>query len=74
MKDLQQQVAAASASTPAPGGIISHASTEFKNLMRCIMKLKEQHPLPHAAWKKLAQDLQVMCWGTHAMMVAVPEA
>jgi hypothetical protein len=64
LKDLQQQVAAASASKPAPGRIISHASTEFRSSMQCIRKLKDQPPLPHAAWKKLAQDVQVMCWRT----------
>jgi hypothetical protein len=25
------------------------------------MKLEEQPPLPHAAWKKLVQDVQVIC-------------
>jgi hypothetical protein len=67
VKDLQQQVAAASATTPAPGGIIMHASTEFRSSMRCLMKLKEEPQLPHAAWKKLVHDVQVMCWGKQDM-------
>jgi hypothetical protein len=64
VKDLQQQVAAACASSPPPGSIITQASQEFSSSMRRVMKLKEQPPLPHAAWKKLVHDVQVMCWGS----------
>jgi hypothetical protein len=61
---LQQQVAAISASPTAPTGIITHVSSDFSSLLGRFTKLKEQPPLPHAAWKKLVQDVQVMCWGT----------
>jgi hypothetical protein len=62
VKDLQQLIAAAPASTPAPGapGIATPPSNESFRFMQCVRKLHDQPPLPHAAWKKLAQDVQVM--------------
>jgi hypothetical protein len=65
VEGLQQQVAAASASTPAPGSIMTQASKEFSSLMQRIIRLQDQPPMPHAAWKKLVQDVQVMCWACH---------
>jgi hypothetical protein len=64
VKDLQQQVAAFSASPTAPTGNITHVSKDFSSLLWRFKKLMEQPPLPRAAWKKLVQDVQVMCWAS----------
>jgi hypothetical protein len=55
VKDLQQQVAAFSASPTAPTGNITHVSKDFSSLLWRFKKLMEQPPLPRAAWKKLVQ-------------------
>jgi hypothetical protein len=68
VKDLQQLVAAASASTPAlgtPDSPTTRASSELSSFMQRVKKLNKQPPLSHAAWKKLVQDVQVICWGTN---------
>jgi hypothetical protein len=63
VKDLQQLVATASASTPAAGAPTNTcASNEIISFKQSMNKLEEQPPLPHAAWKKLAQEVQVICW------------
>jgi hypothetical protein len=63
VKDLQHFVAAASASTPATGSIATPAaSKEFDSFLQCLEKIRKQPSLPHAAWKKLVADVQVMCW------------
>jgi hypothetical protein len=53
IKDLQT-------STHAAGAV--PAST-VKALVKSLNKLEQQPPLPHAAWKKLVQDVQVNCAG-----------
>jgi hypothetical protein len=51
IKDLQNLVIAAGA---APASAV-------KAMLKCLNKLEHQPPLPHAAWKKLVQDVQVNC-------------
>jgi hypothetical protein len=61
IKELQQLLDGTGAVTPA------HA-TAMQDLLEHLHKLEAQPPLPNTAWKKLAQDVQVMCtfqdWGT----------
>jgi hypothetical protein len=51
IKDLQTPAFAAGA-VPA---------SAVKALAKSLSKLEQQPPLPHAAWKKLVQDVQVKC-------------
>jgi hypothetical protein len=51
VKELQQLMS----STPAAQSRFSVACTQR------LQQLSQQPPLPHAAWKKLAQDVQVKC-------------
>ena len=52
IKELQQVVEATGAVTPA------HTAAAH-GLVQRLHKLEAQQPLPHTAWKKLAQEVQV---------------
>lgn len=58
IKELQQLVAEASSQ-----GFTSstHAANRFQSFIQRMSKLNPQQPLSHAAWKKLVQDVQVVC-------------
>jgi hypothetical protein len=52
IKELQQVVEATGAVTPAH-------TVAIHGLVQRLHKLEAQQPLPHTAWKKLAQEVQV---------------
>jgi hypothetical protein len=54
IRDLENPALAAGA-VPASAVPVS----AVKAMLKCLNKLRKQPPLPHAAWKKLVQDVQV---------------
>jgi hypothetical protein len=57
IKDLEQHLGAA-ASAP-PGAPSSIHETRKQELIDSVLRLQKQPPLPHAAWKRLVQDVKV---------------
>jgi hypothetical protein len=59
IKDLQQLVDSAPG-VPGNTYTLPDQDCPLQNkIARCVKKLHQQPPLPHAAWKKLVQDVQV---------------
>lgn len=59
VKELQRLVEAAAAAGPCRVYEGQPYWADLKPYQRCVDKLDTQSPLPHAAWKRLVQEVQV---------------